>query len=118
MTPQEPFAADATLADAGEFGLISVLTGRFGQPEHVFVGPGDDAAVLRTPKGHVVVSTDLVVEGRHFKREWAPARAIGRKAVASNLSDINAMGGRAHSLTVGLAAPPDLPVAWALELAD
>ena len=117
MTPQEPFAADATLADAGEFGLISVLTGRFGQPEHVYVGPGDDAAVLRTPKGHVVVSTDLLVEGRHFRREWAQAADIGRKAAASNLSDVNAMGGTAHSLTVGLAAPADLPVRWALDLA-
>jgi thiamine-monophosphate kinase len=84
----------------------------------VYVGPGDDAAVLRTPKGHVVVSTDLMVEGRHFRREWAAAHDIGRKAAAANLSDINAMGGVAHSLTVGLAAPGDLPVQWVLELAD
>ena len=118
MTPQEPFAADATLADAGEFGLISVLTGRFAQDSHVYVGPGDDAAVLRTPKGHVVVSTDLLVEGRHFRREWAKAGDIGRKAAAANLSDVNAMGGTAHSLTVGLAAPADLPVRWVLDLAD
>ncbi len=118
MTPKEPFAADATLADAGEFGLISELTGRFGQGAHVYVGPGDDAAVLRTPQGHVVVSTDLSVEGRHFRREWAQARDIGRKAAAANLSDINAMGGTAHSLTVGLAAPADLPVQWVLDLAD
>ena len=118
MTPPDAFAADATLADVGEFGLIAALSSRFEQGPHVFVGPGDDAAVLRTPKGHVVVSTDLVVEGRHFKREWAPARAVGRKAVASNLSDVNAMGGRAHSLTVGLAAPADLPAQWALDLAD
>src|SRR6476619_6832889 len=109
MTPQEPFAADATLADAGEFGLISVLTGRFGQPSHVYVGPGDDAAVLRTPKGHVVVSTDLLVEGRHFRREWATAEDVGHRAAAANLSDVNAMGGRAHSLTIGLGVPPDLP---------
>ena len=118
MSPPDTFAVDATLADVGEFGLIAALSSRFEQGPHVFVGPGDDAAVLRTPKGHVVVSTDLIVEGRHFKREWAPARAIGRKAVASNLSDVNAMGGRAHSLTIGLAAPADLPVQWALDLAD
>ena len=110
-SPEGSFAADATLAEAGEFGLIAALTGRFGQGDHVYVGPGDDAAVLRTPKGHVVVSTDLLVEGRHFRREWAAARDIGRKAAAANLSDVNAMGGTAHSLTVGLAAPADLPVA-------
>ncbi len=113
-----PFTAGATLADAGEFGLIEALTGRFGQGAHVFVGPGDDAAVLRTPKGHVVVSTDLMVEGRHFRREWVAARDVGRRAAAANLSDVNAMGGTAHSLTVGLAAPADLPVQWALDLAD
>jgi thiamine-monophosphate kinase len=116
--PERSFAADATLADAGEFGLIGVFTGRFDQGGHVYVGPGDDAAVLRTPKGHVVVSTDLMVEGRHFRREWAGAHDVGRKAAAANLSDVNAMGGTAHSLTVGLAAPADLPAQWALDLAD
>ncbi len=118
MTPPSTNAANATLADLGEFGLIAELTGRFGQGEHVFVGPGDDAAVLRTPKGHVVVSTDLLVEGRHFRRDWAEAVQIGRKAAAANLSDINAMGGTAHSLTVGLAAPASTPVQWVLDLAD
>jgi len=113
--------ADATLADAGEFGLIDriveVLARDFGRPDHVLIGPGDDAAVVRT-KGHVVVSTDLMVEGRHFRRDWAGARDIGARAAAQNLSDINAMGGRAHSLTLGLAAPEDLPAAWVLEMAQ
>ena len=72
----------------------------------MLVGPGDDAAVLRVKTGHVVVSTDLMVEGRHFRRDWASAEDVGHRAAAQNLSDINAMGGRAHSLTVGLAAPP------------
>ena len=66
---------------------------------------------------HVVVSTDLVVEDRHFRRDWASAEQIGHKAAAAALSDINAMGGRAHSVTVGLAAPATLPVQWALDLA-
>ncbi len=108
---------DATLADAGEFGLIDALTPLFAQGEHVLIGPGDDAAVLRVRTGHVVVSTDLMVEGRHFRRDWSSAADVGHRAAAQNLSDINAMGGRATSLTVGLAAPPDLPVAWALEFA-
>lgn len=120
MPAPSDLPADATLADAGEFGLIDRIIealGRdFAHPDHVLVGPGDDAAVVRT-KGHVVVSTDLLVEGRHFRRDWASAADIGARAAGQNISDINAMGGRAHSLTLGLAAPADLPAAWALELA-
>ncbi|MFC6288416.1 thiamine-phosphate kinase [Nocardioides sp. GCM10027113] len=111
------FPPDATLSDAGEFGLIDALTEVFGQGEHVLVGPGDDAAVLRVRTGHVVVSTDLMVEGRHFRRDWASAEDVGHRAAAQNLSDVNAMGGRATSLTIGLAAPADLPVQWALDFA-
>src|SRR6187551_2739394 len=111
------FPADATISDAGEFGLIEALMGIFTQGDQVVVGPGDDAAVLRVRTGHVVVSTDLMVEGRHFRRDWASAEDVGHRAAAQNLSDINAMGGRAHSLTVGLAAPADLPVQWALDFA-
>ena len=108
---------DATLADVGEFGLISELTSLFDQGEHVLVGPGDDAAVLRVRTGHVVVSTDLMVEGRHFRRDWASGADVGHRAAAQNLSDVNAMGGTATSLTLGLAAPPDLPAQWVLDLA-
>jgi len=111
------FPPDVTLADAGEFGLISALVELFPQGEQVLVGPGDDAAVLRVRSGHVVVSTDLMVEGRHFRREWAGAADVGHRAAAQNLSDINAMGGRATSLTIGLAAPADLPAQWALDFA-
>jgi thiamine-monophosphate kinase len=107
----------ATVAEVGEFGLIEALTALFEQGEQVLVGPGDDAAVLRIRQGHVVVSTDLLVEGRHFRRDWVPAVDVGHRAAAQNLSDVNAMGGRAHSLTVGMAVPADLPVSWALEFA-
>ncbi|MFZ2013616.1 MAG: thiamine-phosphate kinase [Nocardioides sp.] len=109
---------DASLSEAGEFPLIDALTALFPQGEHVLVGPGDDAAVLRIRNGHVVVSTDVLVEGRHFRRDWASAADIGHRAAAANLSDVNAMGGRAHSLTIGLAAPRDLPAQWALDFAQ
>jgi len=112
------FPADATVSEAGEFPLIERLREVFAQGEQVLVGPGDDAAVLRIRDGHVVVSTDVLVEGRHFRRDWASAADIGHRAAAANLSDINAMGGRAHSLTIGLAAPRDLPAQWALDFAQ
>lgn len=118
MSSPTPIKEGATVADLGEFGLIADFVRRFEQGPAVFVGPGDDAALLRTPKGHVVVSTDLLVENRHFRRDWATAFDIGRRAAAQNISDINAMGGRATALTVGLALPPDLPAQWVLDLAD
>lgn len=108
---------DATLDDTGEFGLIAELVRLFGTDDQVLVGPGDDAAVLRVRHGHVVVSTDLMVEGRHFRRDWADAEDVGHRAAAQNLSDINAMGGLPTHLTIGLAAPGDLPVQWALDFA-
>jgi len=112
------FPSGATVADVGEFGLIAELTARFEQGEKVYVGPGDDAAVLRAPKGHIVVSTDLLVENRHFRRDWASATDVGHRAAAQNLADVNAMGGRTTGLTLGLALPVDLPVQWVLDLAD
>jgi thiamine-monophosphate kinase len=116
--PDPNAAPETTLADLGEFGLIEQVAGIVAEVapgEDVLVGPGDDAAVLRVRKGHVVVSTDLMVEGRHFRREWADAVDVGHRAAAQNLSDINAMGGRATWLTVGFAAPPTLPARWALD---
>jgi thiamine-monophosphate kinase len=112
------FPADATVSEVGEFPLIARLREVFAQGEQVLVGPGDDAAVLRIRNGHVVVSTDLLVDGRHFRRDWAAAADVGHRAAAANLSDVNAMGGRAHSLTIGLATPRDLPVQWALDFAQ
>lgn len=109
---------DATVGDLGEFGLIDELVARFPTEERVLVGPGDDAAVLRVRNGHVVVSTDMIVEGRHFRRDWVDAADVGHRAAAANLSDINAMGGTATWLTLGLAAPRDLPAAWVLAFAD
>ncbi len=122
MTPPSPTSPGSpgtpTLADVGEFGFLASLRPHFPQGEGVLLGPGDDAAVVAAPQGQVVVSSDVLVEGRHFRRDWAEAADVGHKAAAQNLSDINAMGGRATALTVALAAPPDLPVSWALELAD
>jgi thiamine-monophosphate kinase len=81
------------------------------------VGIGDDGAVVRAPDGRVVASTDLLVEGWHFRRDWSSATEIGGKAAAQNLADIAAMGAVPTALLVGLAMPGDLPVAWAEDLA-
>lgn len=107
-----------TVADLGEFGLIEEVVKRVGAGSHVLIGPGDDAAQVETRGGSYLVSSDLLIEGRHFRRDWSAANDIGRKAAACNLSDINAMGGVANALTVGFAAPPDLPVQWVTDMVE
>jgi len=104
------------LGSTGEFGLIAAVTRGLSTGEDVLVGPGDDAAVVAVPDGRMVITTDLLVEGRHFRQDWSSAYDVGRKAAAQNLADIMAMGARPTSLVVGFGAPADLPTAWALEL--
>jgi thiamine-monophosphate kinase len=109
---------DATARQTGEFALIALVVERLGTAPQVLLGPGDDAAVVAAPDGRVVATTDLLVEGVHFRREWSSGYDVGRKAAAANLADIMAMGGTGTALLVGLSAPPELPVDWALGLAD
>ncbi|RJK98239.1 thiamine-phosphate kinase [Vallicoccus soli] len=109
---------DGTVAGLGERALVAAVTARYPQGEGVLVGPGDDAAVVAAPDARVVVTTDVLVEGVHFRRDWSPAHDVGRKAAAQSLADVAAMGAVTTSLVVGLAAPADLPASWALELAD
>lgn len=107
---------EPTVGEVGEFGLIELIRKGIGTSRNVLIGPGDDAAHLATTDGNVLVSTDLLVENRHFRRDWSSPYEIGRKAAACNLSDINAMGGVATGLTIGFGAPANLPVSWAVEM--
>jgi thiamine-monophosphate kinase len=107
-----------TVGDAGEFGVVEAVTARFAQGGHVRVGPGDDAAVVSVVGGEVVASLDMLIQNRHFRLDWSSAADIGHKAAAENLADINAMGGTATALLVGLGAPGELSTSWALEFAD
>ena len=106
----------ATLGGFGEFSLIKKITADLVLGPDVVVGPGDDGAVL-TLQPPLVTSLDVLVEGVHFRRDWSPARDVGRKAVAVNVSDLEAMGARATALVVGFSAPPSLELSWALEFA-
>jgi thiamine-monophosphate kinase len=110
--------AKGTVGSLGEFGLVRELVGRLTTTDDVLVGPGDDAAVVRAADQRVVATTDLLVEGRHFRRDWSSAHDIGRKAAAQSLADVVAMGARPTALLVGFGAPPDLPSDWALEFTD
>jgi thiamine-monophosphate kinase len=105
------------LAEVGEFGLIEALSAWLPPGPRTLVGIGDDAAVLAVPDGRVVATTDFLLEGRHFRRDWASAADVGHKAAARSLADLAAMGAEPSGLLVALAAPPDLPLGWARELA-
>ena len=106
-----------TVGELGEFGLIDRITrGRPSTP-HTVLGPGDDAAVINAPDGRVVASTDVLVEGVHFRLDWSTPEQVGRKAVAVNLADIAAVGAVPTGLLVGLACPPKTAVGVIDELA-
>ncbi len=77
---------------------------------------GDDAAVLRIPDGRVVATTDVLVEGRHFRRDWSGPADVGVKAAAQNLADVAAMGALPRTVLVGLACPPELAADWVLDM--
>jgi thiamine-monophosphate kinase len=106
-----------SIAEIGEFGLISRVVARLGSGPSALLGPGDDGAVVAAPDGRVVASTDVLVEGRHFRRDWSAPGDIGHRAAAANLADIAAMGATPTALLVAFCAPADLPVTWAEELA-
>ena len=94
----------------GEFGFIDRIRETYAGAAGggLAVPLGDDAAVLDVPKGRqVVVTTDLLIEGIHFRRDWSDFYSIGWKAAAANLSDIAAMGADPTFTFVSLALTPD-----------
>lgn len=89
----------------GEFDFIRQI--RAATPSHpsVVVGPGDDCAVLAFGSKRLLVTTDVLTEGVDFILSECGPRAVGRKAMAVNLSDIAAMGGRPTAVVVGVVIP-------------
>jgi thiamine-monophosphate kinase len=102
----EPPGEEETVADVGEFDLIHRVTDGRAQPPTTLLGPGDDAAVVAAPDGRVVATTDVLVEGVHFRLDWSTPEQVGRKAVAVNLADIAAMGAVPTAILVGFGCPP------------
>lgn len=99
-----------TLGELGEFAVIEAITAGRHHRDAVLVGPGDDAAVLTAPDGRVVASTDMLVQDRHFRLDWSTPEQVGRKAIAQNAADIEAMGAVCTGFLVAFAAPVDTPV--------
>ncbi|RJQ70973.1 MAG: thiamine-phosphate kinase [Desulfobacteraceae bacterium] len=100
----------------GEFGLIRRIAELLpADRAEVVKGIGDDAAVLRIapePSPYLLVTTDLLVENRHFRRTWSTPEQIGMKAAECNMSDIAAMGGSPQWMFVSIVLPADTEVEW------
>src|SRR5262249_20084410 len=88
----------------GEFEYIDWLRKRTPASARVLVGPGDDCAVVKA-SGDLLVTTDMLLDGTHFHLAMAGPRAVGRKAMAVNLSDIASMAGKPNAAVVSVALP-------------
>jgi thiamine-monophosphate kinase len=113
--PASQVADEQSVRALGEFGVIRAVVPAFTDTAAVLIGTGDDAAEL-VADGSVLATTDLMVDGRHFRRDWSSAHDVGHKVAAANLADIAAMGGVATGLLVALALPGELPAAWVKDL--
>ena len=98
--------------------VIALLAQVFAsQNPKVEIGIGDDAAVLHT-SARTVITTDMAVEGVHFRRDWSTPFEIGRKVTAANLADVFAMGGKPTFLVVAVSLTGNEELSWIQELAE
>jgi len=92
----------------GEFELLEAIRSRLpAAGPRIRLGSGDDAAIVE-PGGAIATSVDALIDGVHFKREWASLAQIGHKALAVALSDLAAMGAATGEAYIVLGVPTDL----------
>ena len=98
--------------------VVALIARRFARRSPlVELGIGDDAAVLRHPgrDRRWIVTTDMLVEGVDFRRDWTSPFELGHKSLAVNLSDLAAMGAAPAIYTVALALPRGVTLRWIRE---
>ncbi len=100
------------IKDIGELGLIKRLSKNIKVDKSVICGIGDDAAVIELIKDkYLVVTSDMLIEGRHFLKTDKPNN-IGHKALAASLSDIAAMGAVAKYAFISLGLPKNTTLSY------
>lgn len=100
------------VSELSEKQLIARILPYLPQGPLTLLGSGDDCAVVSAPDAKFVVTTDVLVEGQHFRRDWSTGFEVGARAAAQNLADVAAMGAKATSLVVSMVLPADLEVEW------
>ncbi len=96
--------------------MIDAVVAGLAQPASTLLGPGDDAAIVAAADGRVVASIDVLVDGVHFRTDWATGEQIGQRAALASMADIAAMGAAPTALLVGLSAPPTTPTELVLAI--
>jgi thiamine-monophosphate kinase len=102
-----------TVGSLGEWGFLARLLPKLskGLSGRVALGPGDDAALIRVGRETWALTTDMLVDGVHFRKEWTTGENLGHKTLAVNLSDLAAMGDVEPTVGVLSAGiPPKTPV--------
>lgn len=102
--------------DMDEEGLLASFTPLLPQGD-AEVPNGDDAAVVPLSEPRFVVTTDVLVEGRHFTRAWSTGADVGWRVIMQNAADVGAMGAAPVAFVAAVVLPGDLEVAWVRELA-
>ncbi len=82
------------------------------------LGSGDDAAIVEAPGANFAVTTDVLVDGVHFRLDWSNGFEVGARAAAQNLADIAAMAATPTALVVSMVLPPDLDISWVEDFAS
>jgi thiamine-monophosphate kinase len=96
--------------------VIDALVARTGQPTTTLLGPGDDCAIVAAADGRVVATVDVLVDGVHFRTDWASGEQIGRRAALASMADVAAMGATPTALLVGLCAPAETPTDLVMDI--
>lgn len=108
--------SERRVRDLDEEGLLAAFVPLLPQGS-ALVPTGDDAAVMPVSDSRFVVTTDVLVEDRHFRREWSSGADIGWRAIMQNAADVGAMGAVPISFVVALVLPGDLAVSWVRDFA-
>ncbi|MFH1738499.1 MAG: thiamine-phosphate kinase [bacterium] len=105
------------IADLSEFRLLEQINALIQREDKdIILPPGDDCTAIRWPGNAVVASSDAMVEGVHFAREWTEPEDLAWKALAGAVSDLAAKGAEPVGALVTLGLMPEMEVDWILRM--